>query len=373
MKVRIVGVLLVLICCMISFPVQAYEADTEEIYAEQYEASGAADLPGLLPEEIQEQLNQLGITPENAAQQAGSSGWLEQIGDTLRDKLAAPLRTCGLCLGVVVLAGLSKVLETDSLSGLPSDLASIASFLLLLPPLVSVIQTSKEVLDGASAFMIGAVPVYTGVLTSLGKTVSAGVLGAWMMAAGNAVAWLAQQMILPFLLILLAFAAVCGIAAPEFGHIGDGLYSVVKWVLILSVTIFTGLLSMQSLLSDAADGAAGKAARLVIRNAVPVVGGLIGDATGAVQASITLLRSGIGAFVLLALLITFLPLLAEAAIWIGVLYLSSVSAQLFGLTQLSGLFTACKTVMQILFACVISSGMILTVCAGIILSVGGAA
>lgn len=112
---------------------------------------------------------------------------------------------------------------------------------------------------------------------------------------------------------------------------------------------------------------------LVIRNAVPVVGGLIGDATGAVQASISLLRSGIGAFVLLALLITFMPLLIEAAVWIGVLYLASVSAQLFGLGRLSGMFTACKSVMQILFACLISSGMILTVCAGVILSVGGAA
>ena len=373
MKRRWMGMFFVLFLCFVSLPVQAYEADVEAIYDEQYQASGAEDLPGLLPDETRQQLDQLGITPENAADQAGSSDWLQQLGDTLRDKLVSPLRTCGLCLTIVVLAGLSRVFETDSLSSVLADLTCVAAFLVLLPSLVSVIQMSKEVLDGASAFMIGAVPVYTGVLASLGKAVSAGVLGAWMMAAGNAVAWMAQQMILPFLLILLAFAAVCGIAAPEFGHIGDGLYSVVKWLLILAVTVFTGLLSMQTLLSGAADGAAGKAARLVIRNAVPVVGGLIGDATGAVQASISLLRSGIGAFVLLALLITFMPLLIEAAVWIGMLYLASVSAQLFGLGRLSGMFTACKSVMQILFACLISSGMILTVCAGVILSVGGAA
>ncbi|MBR4887937.1 MAG: hypothetical protein IKU17_02210 [Clostridia bacterium] len=323
----------------------------------------------MLPEEARDFIDELELTPENAAN-ASLAQWLPALFSSLRTRAETPLHSLGLCLCAVVLCAVCSALRTGVLGELPEDLGGMAIFTLLALPLARVIDAAAAALHGAGTFLLGAVPVYGGVLAAMGKTVSAGSFGVWMMAAGNAVTWLAQAVILPLLYVLLAFAVASSLSVPELSRLSGSVYSAARWILVLAVTFFTGLLSVQGVLSGAADTAAGKTAKLVVKNAVPMVGGLISDAAGAVQASVTLLRSGVGVFVLLALLAVFVPLLAEHAAWIFVLFLSAVAADLFGLKRLAGLFSACKTVLQLLFACVISCAAVLIICAGVILTLG---
>ena len=360
--------------CLFPLPVQGEQADLQAIYEEQYDASGAEGLVPLVPEEAGDLLKELDITPENVAEGASLPAWLEALGRVLRERLGAPTRTLGICLCVAVVAAFARVMQGQSKwPGLPEDLGGMAAFLAMVPPLIRLIDSAAGAIKGAGAFMLGAAPVYTGVLVAMGKSVSAGTFGGLMVAAGNGVTLLAGGLVIPLLYILLVFSGVCALAAPEFSRLTEGAYGVLRWLLLLTVTVFTGLLSVQGVLSGAADTVAGKTAKLVVKSAVPVVGSLISDATGAVQASVTLLRSGIGAFVLLALLAVFLPLLAEHAVWIAVLAVASAAADLLGLGRLAGLFSGCKTVVQTLFACTVSCGVVLVVCAGIILAMGGGA
>ncbi len=367
----------VLLCLLVAvfFPqsTAAQTVDPSSFYSEQYEASGAGELQRLVPEEAQGLLDSMNISPENAAESFSFSAWAEALSDTFRARAAAPLRTLGICLCAVVIGAFAKAINAGTLSHLPEDFGGMAVFAALAFPLAQTVDAAAAAIRGAGTFLLGAVPVYAGVLAAMGKSISAGAFGTLMVAAGNCVTLLTESLVLPLLYILLTFAAVSSLSVPEVSRIGDAVYSTAKWVLVFAVTFFTGLLTVQGLLSGAADTAAGKTAKLVVKNAVPLVGGLISDAAGAVQASVSLLRSGIGAFALLALLAVFLPLLLENAVWIFVLFLSGMAANLFGLSKLSGLFSSCKTVLQTLFACTVSCGTILLICAGIILAAGNSA
>lgn len=76
-----------------------------------------------------------------------------------------------------------------------------------------------------------------------------------------------------------------------------------KWVLIILTTGFTVYLSVTGLMSGTVDAAAAKAAKTVISSALPVVGSILADASGAILSGVQMLRNGIGLiglFVILA-------------------------------------------------------------------------
>ena len=92
-----------------------------------------------------------------------------------------------------------------------------------------------------------------------------------------------------------------------------------KTVLTASTLAFTSYLSLSSLLSTSIDAAAIKATRTVISTGLPVVGGMLADASAAVLSAAGVVRSCTGAF----------GLVAVCAMCLGPLALLSVKSFLF--------------------------------------------
>ena len=88
--------------------------------------------------------------------------------------------------------------------------------------------------------------------------------------------------------------------------------------MVTAVTAFTGVLSVQTAVNAQVDAAAGKAAKLALTTGVPIVGGALGDAVTAIQNSVHIVKSGVGAFGILAALCLFAPAMIQCALWCGV-------------------------------------------------------
>ena len=67
------------------------------------------------------------------------------------------------------------------------------------------------------------------------------------------------------------------------------------------MTIFTGILSVQSIVGASADSVAVKAAKYVLSNSIPLVGSAASDAYSTVRGSILLLKNGVGGIGIAAL------------------------------------------------------------------------
>ena len=78
--------------------------------------------------------------------------------------------------------------------------------------------------------------------------------------------------------------------------------SVIKWSLLLLTGGFTLYLSITGILTGTVDAAAAKAAKTVISGVLPVVGGMLADASGAVLAGAQMLRNGVGIIGMLVIL-----------------------------------------------------------------------
>ena len=121
-------------------------------------------------------------------------------------------------------------------------------------------------------------------------------------------------------------------------RLAKSLYGFAKWALVLAVTVFSGFLSIQTALNAQVDAATSKAAKLAVSSAIPIVGSAFGDAIAAIQNSVHAVKSGVGAFGILAALCIFCPGGHPTALWVGVCTAGQIAGELFQAPKLGGFF-----------------------------------
>lgn len=371
--------------CLLGFtwPVQAAETGEsgetfdQSLYEEQMEESGAQDLWDSLPEETQELLEELGVEGVGWESLAAvePQSFFEMLLGFFTGGLSQPLAAGASLLGIMLVCALMNGMklsfgerQTGSVLGMVGTLCACA---VIAPPVISCIQQASTLIEGAGGFLLAGAPVLAGLMLACGQPVSASGWTVFLLAAGNGISLLSSVVLLPVMHIFLAFSLVSAVS-PDIRL--DSLCGVfaktVRWVLVLAVTIFTSLLSAQSLISASADGASVKAAKL-FAGFVPVVGNVLGDAMGTVQSCVRLLKSGVGAFGLLAALCIFLPVVAQCLLWIFCCTLCGAAGDLLGQSEITGLLKAASQVLQTLLAIVVSCGVVMLVSAVLIMQGGG--
>lgn len=144
--------------------------------------------------------------------------------------------------------------------------------------------------------------------------------------------------------LVYAFVAVCcahaAVGNPGLKKVADLIKSAVTFVLTALLLAFVGYLTASGAIAGSVDAAAVKAAKLAISRAVPVVGGILADASESVLAGAGALRGTVGAaglVVVLAICITpFLRLAVQYLVYKGAAALCATVAQ----PQLAGLIDA---------------------------------
>ena len=114
----------------------------------------------------------------------------------------------------------------------------------------------------------------------------------------------------------------------RLGAIAEALKKLVTWILTTALLVFTIYLSIVRIISGSADSATVKVAKAAISGVVPVVGGIIADASETVLAGAGMLKNTIGVFGMLAILAAcaypFLQLGVQYLLYKLTAYLASV-------------------------------------------------
>jgi len=356
----------VLVFCLtfFCFPVQAAEA---ELY-------GQLDTESLwdaLPEETISILLDSNMQPDSM-QDASVPTWLSALSGAVSDELYAPFKTGARLIALILLARIIRDFGNGSLNHAVQVSAVFAAAVLLVKPISALIEQTEQMIGILSAVLTASIPVYAGILVLSGHAVTGSTYGALTLSWGSGIAAVSRQLLLPLTRIYFVFSIVTSVSDIGLKQIADALYRSVKWLLILGITIFTGILSLQTLLSAQTDLAAAKAAKMVASGAVPIVGGAFSDALSILGTSVGLVKSGVGAFGLLASLTIFLPICFRAGAWIFIQTAAAFAADLLEMPCLSDLLTGCVSVLKMLVAVLCSVGLISLVAAAVLLCVRSA-
>jgi len=186
-------------------------------------------------------------------------------------------------------------------------------------------------------YMNTMLPVMSTLYAAGGNVTAAAVNSSVLTVICSVVGSLCDRVLVPLMQAGFALAlAGSVVGAVNFNSISALVKKLVTWIMVASMTLLGAVLVFQNALAGAADSVAARTVKFALASFIPVVGGVIGDATGAVMGSLDAVKSIVGVFGVLVVIFTVLPPL----IYIGMsklMFKAAVAvAQLLGLEREAG-------------------------------------
>lgn len=286
---------------------------------------------------------------------------------------AAFQKTLLSLLALILLASLIQTVCRETLCCEAANvLFSVCVVLLLRVPLSDAIFRTASTLRSAAAFLAAYVPVYAAVISASGNPATASLYHVAVLTGAQVISAAVNAGLVPLCCVYWNLCIAESIAGDLFPNWSLAVKKIICWSLVLLVTAFSGILSLQSALTGAADGASVKTVKFLVGSFVPVIGSAITDAVQAAKGSIRIIRASAGIFGIAVTALTFLPSLLS----VGLLRLQVGAASvLSGLLLTGQCATSLKSMGQllsVLTALLSAAALLMIVSTAVVLTAGGA-
>lgn len=274
-------------------------------------------------------------------------------------------QAAGICLSLIAVA-----LLVSLLGQLPGSSAKIVEFAgaiaigtLLLRQTDTLIRLGSDTVTQLSEYGKLLLPVMTAALAAQGGGTSSAALYAGTAAFDTVLSAAVSNLLLPLVYMYLALS-VAGSALGEdmLKKLRELIKGFTTWCLKTVLYIFTGYMGITGVVSGTTDAAALKATKLTISGMVPVVGGILSDASEAVIVGAGVVKNAAGVYGMLAICAIWITPFLRIGIQYLMLKLTAALCGMFGGKQITGLIQDFSGAMGLLL------GMTGTVCVLLLVS-----
>ena len=291
-----------------------------------------------------------------------------------KDNVGEPLKLLGILIAVILLIAIIESLGIEQMSSLSKifDIIGVLVCVGIMYKYISnCIQLTSQTLQDGSSFMLCYVPVFASVVGASGSLTSAGVYNVAVLTVAEVAVQIAYNILMPMLGIFLALSIIEAInPGLSLSGFTSGIKKGIQWTLGFIMTIFVGLITIQSIVGTSADNIGIRVAKFAASSFIPVIGSAISEAYTTVKGSLGLLRSGVGTFGIVVLLLTILPpLISVIAIKISV-SIASFVGELLGVKKVTLLLKNTSSVLSIAISLLTCFALMLIVSTAIIMMVG---
>lgn len=209
-------------------------------------------------------------------------------------------------------------------------------------------------------------PVLTTALAAQGGITTSAALFTGTTAFNTLLGMLISKFCVPLIYIFLALsAASCALGEEILKKLANTIKNLLNWLLKTILITFTTYMSITGAVSGMTDAAALKATKLTMSTVVPVVGGILSDASESVLVSMGVIKNAAGIYGILAVLAVFLGPFLKAGTQYLLLKVSAWICSLFADKSISCLIEDFSSAMGILLSMVAVSCILVlisTVC-----------
>lgn len=269
---------------------------------------------------------------------------------TLRPDLREASRVSLSVMSAVMIISLlqsfvSPVRQVSDLAGA----ASIASVLLFSTN--SLIRLGAVTVTEISEYGKLLMPVMTAAMAAQGGITASAALYTGTAIFNTVLSGMISGLLVPMVYLFLALAAANSALGEELlKKMRDFVKWLMSWSLKTILTVFTTYMSITGVVSGTTDAAALKAAKMTISSVVPVVGGILSDASESVLISAGLMKNAAGIYGILAILAVFIEPFLRIGVHYLLLKLTAAICGVFGTKQMTELIGDFSTAMGLLLA-----------------------
>ena len=221
----------------------------------------------------------------------------------LKEVLPEFTEVMGICMqlfAVVILTGiLSDISETGKKTATLAG--TLAVSLILLEPSQSLVALGLDTAQQLSDYGKLILPTLTAALAAQGGVTTSAALYTGTALFSTILSACIAKLLVPLVWIYLCLGIAENFLQNEtVGNLKSFSKWLIIWTLKISLYVFTGYMTITGVVSGSADAMAVKATKLTISGFVPVVGGIISDASEAILVSAGAVKNAVGIYGMIA-------------------------------------------------------------------------
>lgn len=335
--------------------IPVYAVSVEDIIKEQKEAYNLEQLEDEIPKSAENEARDFdeALTIENVGNFLNPGKIITYIIKVLfkiaKDKGSIIIQIGAILAVSYVITTLSEVYASNGILKIVNYLSLIIASVILFESIFTTSETLISSLNDISSFMQSLIPIMATLLGASGNPASGAVGGMVLLAAVEVFAIIINSFILPCTNIYLSL----GVGAGLTGNMNlKGLSAFLRNASVICITfiltIFIGIMSLQSVLAMSGDSLTKRALKFAAGSFIPIAGGPIGEGLETVFACVGSLKSSSGVFGLIVIFLVILPPILEVFFQWFILGIAVDLCNFFNNSVLSTFFSITRDVFAIL-------------------------
>ena len=272
------------------------------------------------------------------------------------------------CLSLLAVVMLTSVLQcfSEGKNKVIQLVAVLAIATILLQRTGTLIRLGVETVNELSEYGKLLLPVMTAALAAQGGSVTSAALYTGTAIFDTVLTAAISSLMVPMVYVYLALSIANGATGEDvLKSLRDFSKWAMSWFLKIILYVFTGYMGITGVVSGSVDAAAVKATKLTISGMVPVVGGILSDASEAVIVGAGVMKSAAGVYGLLVMIAIWISPFLQIGLQYLLLKVTAAVCAAFGEKRITELIQCFSMAMGLLLAmtavvCVLL--MISTVC-----------
>ncbi|TCO79186.1 stage III sporulation protein AE [Marinisporobacter balticus] len=253
------------------------------------------------------------------------------------------------------LTNLSGAFESDSVGKLAYTACYLVVIAIAIKSFSIATKIGIDAINDMVSFMQALLPLLLTFLMSMGAVTTTAMFQPVIIASVSVISALMKDMIMP----IIFFSAILSIVNHLSSKVQvSRLASLLKQVCIVligfTLTIFTGIITIQGVATSTSDGVAIRTARFAVDRFIPVIGGFVSEAFDTIMGCSLLLKNATGAIGLIVItIIVLLPLLKILSL-IFIYKITSVLIEPIAESPLTSCLNDMSNAMVLIFGTVLS-------------------
>ncbi len=261
--------------------------------------------------------------------------------------------------------------ESDRIQNIICFVGVLTVLSVVLVPISRMITDVATGIKTSMIFVNSYLPVMVAIIVASRNPSLAVTYNSFTIFLSSVITTVSDKLFIPCISSILSFNILSSFSFENFRErIVAGFKRCIKVVLALFSTVYTGLLTTQSILASSSDSIALRGIKFISGAFVPVVGAGVGDALSSVFSSFIIMKNTLGVFVIIVIILINLPVMTELLIWYFSLEMCSIISSMLGINNITDTLDSLSSVISILNIILFFVTFVLVISTGVIIMMG---
>ena len=235
---------------------------------------------------------------------------------------------------------------------------------------IDIISSFKKVITSLTTLMQIISPFLMGVIMATGKITSTGIIKPMLLFVASAIGFIINYVVVPFICISVSLNIISNISENlNLSKMSKLLNSFSMWTVSVTLTVFLGILSLETTFTSSVDALAVKTTQTAVSNFIPVVGKFFSDSFETVVGATQIIANISGIICIVVIFgISIVPILKIFSTMLVYSILSSLIEPICKNEQVSKFITGFVTTYKTLLGILIGVAILFIISTGIILN-----